>query len=440
MTRTLYRWIQILGISVVLLGAISLIIKKPLNLGLDLQGGMRLILEAQETSARTLDDDAMNGIITVLKERIDGLGITEPVIRRKGSRQVVVELAGIDDPARARAMIGQTALLRFVAAQWAPAGASEMAADQIQLLAGDDARFVLYKDGGYTRGLFLKDTVMTGEQLKWAQPTTDQYGKMGVDIAFTSEGAAVFYAVTQRLTGQPLAILLDDIIISAPTIREPIAGGKAVISGDFDLTEMRDLVVQLKAGALPVPVEVVSETVVGPTLGIQSLAQSKQAAIIGFGLLVVFMIITYRLSGCVAVVALLIYGLLVLACLSALNATLTLPGIAGFILTIGMAVDANVIIFERIKEELSQGRSFLAAVKSGFSQATVTILDANVTTLLSAAVLFWLGTGVIKGFAITLTVGILVSMITALVVTQLMLSACANRFSDYSQWFFGKQV
>jgi len=438
MTRPLYRWLQFLSILAILIGSVALIVKQPLTLGLDLQGGMRLILEAQETDTRVLDDDAMNGIITVLQERIDGLGVTEPVIRRKGAHQVVVELAGIDDPARARAMIGQTALLRFVAAQWAPAGAADMPLDQIELLAGVGARFVVYADGEYTRGLFLKETVMTGDQLKWAQPATDQYGKMGVDIAFTSEGAKVFHAVTQRLTGQPLAILLDDRIISAPTIREPIAGGKAVISGDFDLVEMRDLVVQLKAGALPVPVEVVSETVIGPTLGIQSLAKSKRAAMIGFSLLIVFMVVAYRLSGGVAVLALGVYGLLVMACLSALNATLTLPGIAGFILTIGMAVDANVIIFERVKEELASGRPFLAAVKAGFSQATVTILDANITTLLAAGVLFWLGTGVIKGFAITLTVGILVSMVTALVVTQLLLVGLANRFGSHSGWFFGK--
>lgn len=401
---------------------------KPVKLGLDLQGGMRLILEAKDSSTVTVDDDAVNGVLDVLVNRINGLGVAEPIVRRKGTRQIVVELAGIKDPDRARAMIGKTALLEFVEAQWVPGNPEDITSEQLAVLGGPNARFAKFESRtGQFESIILQDVVLTGADLKFASPSTDDRGNPVVNIEFNANGGERFYEVTKRLTGRPLAILLDGRIISAPRVNEPIMGGRAVISGQFSIQEIKDLVVQLKAGALPVPVEIISETIVGPTLGSESITKSKKAGLIGMACLAVFMIGFYRWAGLMAVLALGIYGLYAFAILCAVEATLTLPGIAGFILTIGMAVDANVIIFERINEERSIGQPILASIKAGFSRAFLTIVDANVTTLVAAGVLFLLGSGTIKGFAVTLSIGILVSMFTALVVTQVFLDWSGRR-------------
>ena len=425
-------------LSLIVASAVA-IVKLPTKLGLDLQGGIRLILEAKDSPTRSVDDDAVLGVLDVIQRRVDGLGVTEPIIRRKGERQIVVELAGITDPQRARDLIGRTAQLTFVQGQWLPGGSKSLTDEQLKILGGDRGNVVEYEVvPGEFRRLLLGEVMMTGEMLESASPGTDQYGNRVVNIEFTTDGGERFYEVTRQLTGQPLAILLDGQIISAPRINESISGGRAVITGSFTSQEMRDLVVQLKAGALPVPVEIVSDSFVGPTLGANSIAKSQTAGLIGVGLLIAFMMAAYRIPGIMAVVALGCYGLFSFAALKVIGATLTLPGIAGFILTIGMAVDANVIIFERIKEERRNGAPMLGAIKSGFARAFLTVFDANVTTLMAAMVLFWLGTGTIKGFAVTLSIGIVTSMLTALIVTQLLVDAAGRRFGNRDGLFLRK--
>ncbi|NBV42983.1 protein translocase subunit SecD, partial [bacterium] len=401
--------------------------KFPINLGLDLQGGTRLVLEAKDTPQVKVDNDAVEGVLQVIRNRVDSLGVAEPLISRKGLRQIVVELPGIQDPEHATKIIGDTARLEFVEAEWAPENVATLNAEQLAVLAGPNARLdkvVQYDASGKVineRPIILKDVALTGADLKMATPGTNQYGENVVNIEFSSEGASKFKAVTARSVGRPLAIVLDSRVISAPNVNEPIAGGRAQISGRFTLAEMKDLVIQLKAGALPVPVEIASNKVVGPTLGKDSIEKSKLAGIIGFAAVCAFMIIVYRMPGMMASVALMIYVVVFLSALKVVGATLTLPGIAGFILTIGMAVDANVIIFERIKEERRAGMGLVDAIDVGFEKAFRTIVDSNVTTLIATVVLFWLGTGTIRGFAVTLSMGIGISMFTAITVTRLLL-------------------
>lgn len=400
--------------------------KFPLKLGLDLQGGTRLVLEGKDTQERKADFMAMQGVVEVVRSRIDSLGVAEPIIQRKGDRQVIVELPGIDNPDRATKIIGETALLEFIEAEWPPAEIENFTSERIKGIYGADARLAkvpLFE--GRTRAgektIILKKTVLVGSDLKWAGPGTDQYGAPVVNIEFNPKGSQIFSDVTARSIGRPIAIVLDGKIISAPEVREPIPSGKAQISGNFDIHEVQDLVIKLRAGSLPVPVEIIESRTVGPTLGRDSIEKSKKAGVIGVILVILFMLGYYRLPGFLASVALLLYMTFLLGALAILRATLTLPGIAGFILSIGMAVDANVIIFERIKEELRQGETLRTAVELGFKKAFMTIFDSNLTTLLGTVVLFWLGTGSIKGFAVTLSLGILVSMFTAIFITHFFL-------------------
>ena len=247
----------------------------------------------------------------------------------------------------------------------------------------------------------------------------DSYGRPVVNIKFDSEATDTFYQVTKRSIGRPIAILLDGVPISAPNVDEAIMGGTAIISGSFTTQEVRDLVIKLKAGSLPVPVEILSNRLIGPTLGLDSIQNGKYAGMIGFSLVIIYMVLFFRFFGLMAVFALFYYAILTLSILKMMDATLTLPGIAGLILTVGMAVDANIIIFARVREEIRNGESTAAAVKEGFSKALIAIVDSNVTTLFAAMVLFWLGTGSIKGFALTLSIGVLVSMFSSLFVTKL---------------------
>jgi preprotein translocase subunit SecD len=405
----------------------SVVLKVPLNLGLDLQGGMRVVLEANDTDQVTVDDEAMLGVLAVIRNRIDGLGVSEPVIARKGKRQVVVELPGIRDPERAVKLLGDTALLEFAEAEWIPGDASLLSTEDLKILGGDNARVdkVLYHDanGNVVREapIILIKTAMTGNDLKWAGPGVDQYGKPVVSIEFSPEGTTKFARVTQQNVGKPLAILLDGKVISAPNINEPIRGGKAQISGSFSMTEVQDMIIKLRAGSLPVPVEIIERKEVGPTLGKSSIDKSVKAGIIGLIVVSLFMVIIYKYLGLVAIVSLLLYVLLDIALFSMFHITLTLPGIAGIVLSLGMAVDANVLIFERYKEEFRKHNTVLNALETGFSRAMITILDSNVTTLITAFVLLFVGTGSIKGFAVTLIIGIFVSIFTALVLTRFFL-------------------
>ena len=415
----------------ILLGIVSLsvfvLMQMPITLGLDLQGGTRLVFEGLNTEKVKVSDDAMAGVVAVIRNRIDGLGVTEPTIQRKGKDQVIVELPGIKDPERAINLIGDTALLEFVEAEWLPNASSNVSESKIKEFFGQDARLSSVKeikDGRVIRDtpIVLKKTVLTGADLKGAWPGLDQYGNPVVDIEFNDKGAGIFAEVTARSVNKPIAIVLDKKIISAPSVREPIPSGKAQISGDFSAGDVQDMIIKLKAGSLPIPVHLIETRVVGPSLGKDSIDRSKVAGIVGFMIIIAFMVLYYRLPGFLADIALSIYVPLTLAGLALFHATLTLPGIAGILLSIGMAVDANIIIFERLKEELRLGKTVKASIDAAFQRAFSAILDSNVTTIIAAATLFFVGTGTIKGFAVTLTIGILASMFTALTMTHMMMS------------------
>ncbi len=360
---------------------------KPLALsikqGLDLQGGTHVVLEASDTSDTKVDDDAMLRVVSILERRINELGLTEPIVQRQGERRIIVELPGVKDPEKAIEMLGRTALMEF------------------------------QDESG--------NIVLTGKDLKDARAQIDQGGQKLVAIEFTSEGTKKFADLTARSVGKHIAILLDKQILTNPVVNEPIPSGKAVISGNRSIEEAERLAILLRSGALPVKVDILETRTVGPSLGEDSKAKSMQAFVIGIAAIVIFMLLFYRVSGIVANVTLILFVLLLLLSLKMLNATLTLPGIAGIILSMGMAVDANVLIFERFKEEYRNGKTLRAAMDAGFSRAFATIWDSNITTLIAAAVLFFLGTGTVKGFAITLALGIIISMVTAITITRYVL-------------------
>jgi preprotein translocase subunit SecD len=419
--------LRFLIIISLIVGSLVVLVNLPLTLGLDLQGGTRLVLEAYDTAAIKVSDDSVAGVVAVIRNRIDALGVTEPTIQRKGRNQVIVELPGIKDPDRAIKVIGDTAQLEFVEAEWSPGDEKVLTDKKIKEFYGKDARLDKVKEyrGNEVvseRPIILKSIALTGTDLKGAWPGIDGYGNPVVDIEFNSKGAGLFANVTSRNVGKPLAILLDNKIISAPNVREPISGGRAQISGNFSIEEVQDLIVKLKAGALPIPVRIIENRIIGPTLGKDSIDKSKFAGMVGIAFIIFFMIAYYRYPGFIANIALVIYCLLTVATLALLRTTLTLPGIAGFLLSIGMAVDANVIIFERLKEELQLGKTVTLAIETSFKRAFSAILDSNITTLIAAATLFYLGTGSIKGFAVTLSVGIIASMFTSLTITHMMLN------------------
>lgn len=427
--------------------ALFVLFYKPLQLGLDLQGGSQLILEAQDTEKTQVDKDAILGTMMVIRNRVDSLGIPETIISRKGLRQIIVELPGVKDPERAVKLIGDTALLEFVEGEWAPLNITSLNEEKQRILIGNSGELGIVRTYDSTgkhveseRPIILRKTVLTGADLAMAAPGTNEFGQPIVNLEFTAEGAEKFRKVTAANVGRPLAIRLDGRIISAPNINEPISGGRAQISGQFSLSEMKDLVIKLKAGALPVPVDVVSNKVVGPTLGKDSIEKSKEAGLIGLALIAVFMLFVYRLPGLIASISLIFFLLFSIATLKITSATLTLTGIAGLILTIGMAVDANVIIFERIKEERRNGVPIKTAIENGFSRAFVAIVDANITTLIAAFVLFWLGTGSIKGFSITLSIGILVSMFSAIFLTKLFINLLSTILEKDEKLLFKGQT
>ncbi len=379
LTKFLVIVLAILAASGFYMSPLALSIKQ----GLDLQGGTHVVLEASDTPEAVVNDDAMQRVVQIIERRINELGLTEPLVQRQGDRRVIVELPGVKDPEKAIEMLGRTALMEFQ----------------------DESGAV----------------VLTGKDLKDAKAQIDQSNQKLVAIEFTDEGAKKFADLTARSVGKHIAILLDKQVLTNPVVQEVIPNGKAVISGNRTIEEAERLAILLRSGALPVKVDILETRTVGPTLGEDSKAKSMQAFAIGVTAIVVFMLLFYRVSGFVANVALILYVMLLLASLKGLNATLTLPGIAGIILSMGMAVDANVLIFERFKEEYRNGKTLRAAMDAGFSRAFATILDSNVTTLIAAAVLFFLGTGPIKGFAVTLGLGIILSMFTAITATRFIL-------------------
>jgi protein-export membrane protein SecD len=369
---------------------------------------------------------AIQASIETIRRRVDAFGTTEPSIQREGRSRVLVQVPGISDVERLKTLIGETGKLEFKLVD--PSANPEQIAQSKVVPPGDE---LLYGNppSGAPQGspqipYVLKNQVLvTGQNLVDAQPSFDQHtGEPVVTFRFDAAGATRFGKVTSENVGLPFAIILDNKVISAPVIREPILGGTGQISGHFSVQEANDLAVLLLSGALPAKLTVIEERTVGASLGADSIEAGKKAALMGLALVMIFMLAGYGLFGLFANLALIINIALIFAVLSLMGATLTLPGIAGIVLTIGIAVDANVLINERIREEIRTGKSPFAAVDAGYSRALITIIDSNVTTLIAVLVLFWLGSGPVRGFAVTLTVGVIASMFTAVTVTRLMVA------------------
>lgn len=378
--------VKLLAVIVVVAAALILSIaplRDNMRLGLDLQGGAQVVLQAVPDEGGAVTKEDMNKLVSVLDKRVNELGVSEPVIQIEGQDRIIVELAGVDDPEQAIELIGRTAQLEFRD----PNG----------------------------------NVVLTGADLSnaTAQITNNAPEVM---LEFNSAGAEKFFEATAMFVGQVIAIMLDGEEISTPVVQGAIAGGTASISGGFaSFDEAVELAALLRGGALPVNLDILSKSTVGPTLGADSLNKSLVAAGIGLIILLLYLILYYRLPGVWAGVSLVVYALLLLWALNLINATLTLTSIAGFILSVGVAVDANIIIYERIREELYHGKSLKASIEAGFKRALLTIVDSNVTTLIAAVVLYYFGSGTIKGFALTLSLGIVASMLTAVLFTRYML-------------------
>jgi preprotein translocase subunit SecD len=386
-----------------------------LRLGLDLKGGVQVRVQAQGDVTK----DEMEKVMSIMNLRINGMGVTEPTIQLEGSNRVLIELPGIQDPEEAIAMIGKTAYLSFA-------------------IFDDEGNMGVVLDGSH---------LVNAEEV--IQPASNRPGSMQVGdeyvvrLDFDDEGKKIFADTTQHLVStysnltisdasnngdwrRNIAILLDEDMISVPFVNDAIPSGEAVITGYKSLAEARQLALLLKSGALPVPVEIVEKRTIGPTLGADSIRKSQMAGLVGLALVIVFILAIYRLPGVIAGFSLVLYSVLLLGVMALIKATLTLPGILGVVLSIGMCVDSNIIIYERLKDELRTGKTLRSAINAGFSRALWTIIDSNVTTLIAAAVLFWKGTGSIRGFAVTLSLGILISMFTAIVYTRFLLKNTAE--------------
>jgi preprotein translocase subunit SecD len=385
-------------------------------------GTYTIVMDIPDKDREQIKKLAVDQALETIRNRIDQFGVAEPDIRRQGEKRILIQLPGISDTQRAKDLIGKTALLEFKLVD------DTQSMDAAVKGAVPPGRELLYKveEDPQTRRttktpfLLQKRSLLTGASLTDARVQIDsQFNEPYVSINFDKKGARIFERITADNVNNRLAIVLDGSVYSAPVIQEKIAGGQARITGRFTTEEARDLAIVLRAGALPAPVNILEERTVGPSLGADSIRKGLISMIIGGSLVIVFMIIYYKMAGLIADIALFLNILLIAAGLSGFGATLTLPGIAAIILTIGMAVDANVIIFERVKEELALGRTPRAAVDAGYDRATLTILDANVTTLIAAVVLFQFGTGPVKGFAVALSLGVVASMFTALIVSRL---------------------
>jgi len=346
-----------------------------------------------------------------------GFGTTEPSIQRQGVDRILVQVPGLQDPTHLKEIIGKTAKLTFRLVDLS-------VSPEQAIQNGPPPDSELLKDRQGAPYLIQKRVMVSGEDLTDAQPGFDQRtGEPIVTFRFNSNGARRFAQVTEENVGRPFAIVLDNEVISAPVIREPIRGGSGQISGSFTVEAANDLAILLRAGALPAPLTVIEERTVGPGLGQDSIQKGKIASVVGSLLVVVFMLATYGLFGFFANVAVAVNVAMIFGLLSLLNATLTLPGIAGIVLTVGIAVDSNVLIYERIREEARSGRSAISAIDAGFTRALATILDSNITTFIAAAVLFFIGTGAVRGFAVTLGIGILTTVFTAFTLTRLIVAS-----------------
>ncbi len=378
----------------------------PFKLGLDLQGGTHLIYEADLSNIAKEDySSSMQGLRDVIERRVNFFGVREPLVQTQGEK-LIVELAGITDPAQAIQMIGQTPYLEFKEEK-----------ENYQAILEKNTKVAESKEGEYEDP--FQATPLTGKYLQKAELGFDQttYQPL-VSLQFNEEGAKIFEEITSRNVGKLLAIYIDGLPISAPVVQEVIAGGKAQISGKFTVDEAKALSRNLNAGALPVPIKLVSQQTVGPTLGKISLEQSLRAGVFGFLAILLFMVLFYRLPGFFASLSLIIYVSFVMALFKLIPVTLTLAGIAGFLLSMGMAVDANILIFSRMREELKGGKSYSASLEDGLKRAWPAIRDGNFTTILVGLILFGFGTSFVKGFAFTLIIGNLISMFSAIIITQ----------------------
>lgn len=367
--------------------------------GLDLQGGTHIVLEAEDTPDAPVTEDSLNRAVSIVERRINEMGLTEPLVQKEGARRIIVELPGEKNPEKAIETIGKTAVMEFK------------------------------DESGATR--------LTGKDLKTAKEQIENGNQNVVAIEFTNEGADKFADLTAANVGHKIAILLDGEVLTAPVVNEPITGGKAVITGSRTLEEAKNLAILLRSGALPVKLKVMEVRTIGPSLGQDSKIKSEKAFAIGIVLIMIFLVVVYRMSGIVANVALLVYVLILLSILKYLDATLTLPGIAGIILSMGFAVDANILIFERFKEEVLVGKTLRTSMEAGFKRAFHTILDANVSVMIAAIVLIVMGAGTVKGFAVNLALGLIVSMFTAIIVSRSLLTWFINTNLLTNPWFYG---
>ena len=405
----------------------------------------RLVWELRETEAKRIKDSAINQALETIRNRIDQFGVSEPIVQRQGLKQIVVQLPGVKEPKRARDLIKETALLEFKMLDEdnqskldlpgrIPKDKEEEVLKQAEakLPAGDQILFerVVDKDTGreYRIPYLVKKRVMlTGDVLSDARVSIGQFNDPYVSIEFDGKGGREFERITGDNIKKRMAVVLDNTIYSAPVIQDRITGGRAQITGTFSMQEANDLAIVLRAGALPAPLKIIQDLTVGPSLGKDSIEKGVQATLFAGAMVVIFMIVYYRLSGVIADFALVLNLLCLIGALSALNATLTLPGIAGIVLTIGMGVDSNVLIFERIREELRSGKAVRLAVDGGYDKALLTIVDSHVTTLITGVALFLFGTGPIKGFAVTLCLGIGINLFTALIGTKVIFDLLNQR-------------
>ncbi len=392
-------------VIIVVVASLWSIVKEPMKLGLDLKGGVYAVLEAShQDGVSEIPTETMDSLIEVLDRRINGIGVAESLVQKSGTNRVIIELPGLKDTKDAIDVIGKTALLEFK---------------------------IMDENGN------LGETLLTGGALKKAQVGYGQLGEPQINFELESSGAVEFAKITRENVGRQLAIVLDGKVQTAPVIRTEIAGGSGSISGNYTVEEAQKTAMLLNSGALPVNAEIIETRTVGASLGEESIEKSIVAGKVGIMLVMVFMLLFYRLPGLLADIALICFGIINFGIINFLGATLTLPGIAGFILAVGMAVDANVIIFERIKEEIRFGNTIRSSVKAGFSKGFIAIFDSNLTTLIITVILFVFGTGAVKGFAVTLTIGTLASMFTAIVITRLLLDISVDIFGVKNPKLFG---
>ncbi len=399
------------------------------QLGLDLVGGVQALLEADLPEGTSVEAEKMQTATRIVENRVNGLGVTEALVQQAGEKRIVVELPGVEDPTEAIATIQETGLLEFVSMGFTPLEAGTVIATDIATSEEP------------IEGQRVWETIMTGDKIEFVQVNRDPSGQYVIQFRLDSEGAQIFNDYTTNHVGEFLGIVLDKTVISAPVVNEPITEGEGIISGRFTSETANNLAVQLRYGSLPIPLKVVETRTIGPSLGQDSLEKSLVALLIGFIVVILFMAIYYRLPGVVADISIIIYVVITFSIFRYIPVTLTLPGIAGLMLSTGSALDANILIFERLKEELRAGRKLNQAVDIAWKRAWPSIRDSNIATLITCAILFWFGSAfgatIVKGFSLTLAIGVVISLFTALFVTRTFFNLFLDfvRDKNYSRWF-----